>query len=542
MAGKKKEKKKKRKSLTRQIIHIIIAAHFIAIALVLFISRFYLINETFDDATEIADVALDGAVQVVEALNMDYTKSLDPEVNAAIRESFTRFCKRAEIAYLYLYTIDKSGNILHLASASGIPENDERVRELYGNGQTENRELTDYENYLMYGGDIANNSDLIVNDLGYFFSGYMGLYDDDGNLEGILRADYDLSKLFGKMLQKIIAYLLVGVISFIITTISSVVRLRHDVVNPVKSLSKNMTKFTGTKEIVTLENKSKYLNEITDIESSFDTMQKEIKSYMDDIESLTRDKVQTQTQVDIARRIQLGIVPETSNYIKNHSYVYATSKPAIDVGGDFYDIFELDKRNICIVEADVSGKGISAALFMMMMRSIIREKIKSDKDLSRALSEVNLDVCSSNPELMFATVFALILDTLTGEIVYCNAGHNPPVFFDGAKAKELEVEPNVVVGFEGNSTFTSGSMKLKDGEGLYIYTDGVTEAINTSDEQFTIKRVEDTIKTSSKESPELIIKTITDNLNDFAKGKDQFDDITQIAILYKDSGQASESI
>ena len=81
---------------------------------------------------------------------------------------------------------------------------------------------------------------------------------------------------------------------------------------------------------------------------------------------------------------------------------------------------------------------------------------------------------------MFATVFALILDTVTGEIVYCNAGHNPPVFFAGDEVKELEVEPNVVVGFEGDSTFTSGSLKLNDGEGIYIYTDGVTEAINTS--------------------------------------------------------------
>ena len=130
-------------------------------------------------------------------------------------------------------------------------------------------------------------------------------------------------------------------------------------------------------------------------------------------------------------RLREFSVPEEMSFNRNGAFVYAASKPAIDVGGDFYDIFDLDGRNICVIEADISGKGISAALFMMMTRSMLREKIKSDKNISHALSQVNNDVCSSNPELMFATVFVLILDTLTGEIVYCNAGHNPPVLFAG---------------------------------------------------------------------------------------------------------------
>ena len=543
---KKKIKKLKRRSIARQIFRIILFSHFIALLMVIFVTRFYMLNETMSDANDIANVALEGSVQIIDDVISDLDKPMDENALSIVSDNLERLCETTDIDYMFLYTIDKEGAIHHLLCAAGNDEDEKIIQEKYGHGFVEKRDLYSTESLIYYGTpkdtDIGDNFDLVMNEQGIFFSFFQGVYGENGEIKGILRADYGVYRIIDVVFRKFAFYVVIIMVSFITTTILAVSLLRHRVVRPLKKVSKGMQLFTESKEIVSVEMKSKFLNEITDIRDSFDGMQKEITSYMDDIESLTREKVQTQTQMDIARRIQLGIVPEEMSFNRNGAFVYAASKPAIDVGGDFYDIFDLDGRNICVIEADISGKGISAALFMMMTRSMLREKIKSDKNISHALSQVNNDVCSSNPELMFATVFVLILDTLTGEIVYCNAGHNPPVLFAGDEVKELEVDPNVVVGFEGDSTFTSGSLKLKNGEGLYIYTDGVTEAINTSDEQFTIKRVEDTIKASSKESPELIIKTITDNLNDFAKGKDQFDDITQIAILYKDSGQASESI
>lgn len=212
--------------------------------------------------------------------------------------------------------------------------------------------------------------------------------------------------------------------------------------------------------------------------------------------------------------------------------VYASMSPARDVGGDFYDLFQIDSDRFGFVIADVSGKGVPAALFMAVSRTLLRATGMSGVTSAECVSNVNKLLCKESLEAMFVTGIYGIYDCLTGTIDYTNAGHTPPYLMkEMGKMKAVDVATNFVMGVADHFTYQSGKIQLDPGDTLVLYTDGVTEAFDAQGKQFGRERLETVLREYSGDQKAAdLLKDLTAQVADFSKDRPQSDDITLMAI------------
>lgn len=280
---------------------------------------------------------------------------------------------------------------------------------------------------------------------------------------------------------------------------------------------------------------------MTDIEESFEEMTKDINRYVGDIETLTSEKVQTRTELDVARKIQCGIVPLEHSVSGNGYEGYGIENPTREVGGDFYDIFNLDDERVCAIVGDTSGKGISAAMFMVMVETALRENLKAGRSLADAFDLVNKEICLTNPENMFVTVFATVLHTGTGVLKYVSAGHEAPLVLKESPSF-LAMKSGMALGLFEDSKVLEEEILLHDGEGILIYTDGIPEAINRNREQYGKEHLKETVSGRYPCDACAMVSGIIDSVNAFAEGTEQFDDITCAALIFRDHHDAGSTL
>ena len=248
--------------------------------------------------------------------------------------------------------------------------------------------------------------------------------------------------------------------------------------------------------------------------------------------------------LELARDIQMGLVPKDFPALPEFKEVdiFATMIPALEVGGDLYDFFSLDKDRICFVIGDVSDKGIPAALFMAMARTAFKiSAMASPESISLTMQRVNEFLFESNPSQMFVTALAGILDLQTGRVEYADAGHEPPFIRrpSGAVLKPEKVG-GIVLGFLPDARFRSGTLHLSRGDALVLYTDGVNEAMNTGRQLFGADAIEQSLSRAGQAaSSERIIQGLLADLRVFVGGAQQSDDITMLVIRYLGRGEPS---
>ena len=236
-------------------------------------------------------------------------------------------------------------------------------------------------------------------------------------------------------------------------------------------------------------------DEIEHLSTSFNAMTLELKTYMTNLTKVTAEKERIATELDVAKDIQNGMLPKDFPAREDFELL-ATTTPAKEVGGDFYDFYMLDETHLVITVADVSGKGIPAALFMVISKTVLNNFMVSTHNrdgLAEVVSAANDELCANNEAMMFVTAFVGVLNLETGEFVYVNAGHNPPVVY---RAEEnhcdfLDVKKNFVMGPMDGIPFAEQRTTFKRGDLIFIYTDGVTEALNVADEEYLPDRLID---------------------------------------------------
>jgi sigma-B regulation protein RsbU (phosphoserine phosphatase) len=236
----------------------------------------------------------------------------------------------------------------------------------------------------------------------------------------------------------------------------------------------------------------------------------------------------------VAREIQQAILPRIFPPFPENSGeldIAASMNAAKDVGGDFYDFFRIDDDKIGFVIADVSGKGVPAAIFMAVSRTLIRATGIRGVTPSECITYSNDLLAKESANNMFVTVFYGIYNIKTGEVTYTNAGHNPPYLMkaDGT-IEQLPLSKDIVVGALDDFQFSEETLLLEHGDTLLLYTDGVTEAINVNDEEYGEKRLEETLKDVTQQNCQQIINTVKANVKTFAGEAEQSDDITLLAI------------
>lgn len=214
--------------------------------------------------------------------------------------------------------------------------------------------------------------------------------------------------------------------------------------------------------------------------------------------------------------------------------IYATMTPAKEVGGDFYDFFMVDETHLAIVMADVSGKGVPAALFMVIGKTLIKDHTTPGRDLGEVFSTVNNLLCEANSEGLFITAFEGVLDLVTGEFCFVNAGHEMPFICKaGGSFEAYKIRPGfVLAGFE-DMNYKAGSMTLDVGDMIFQYTDGVTEATNVENQLYGMERLEQVLNRVKDRIPSEILPEVKKDIDAFVGEAPQFDDITMLCVEYK---------
>ncbi|QOX77948.1 SpoIIE family protein phosphatase [Trichlorobacter lovleyi] len=255
-------------------------------------------------------------------------------------------------------------------------------------------------------------------------------------------------------------------------------------------------------------------------------------------------KEKIESELRIASNIQMSMVPKTFPPFPDvpEFDVFALLKPAKEVGGDFYDFFFTDNDHICFAIGDVSGKGVPAALFMAVTRTLLKSHVTSNKTIDQSMFKTNNDLCEGNDACMFTTLFSGILDIRTGEFSFSNGGHNFPYLYRKDGTIEMITSANsVALGCMEDMPYQTGMVVLSEGDALVMYTDGVSEAMNKNLEFFTEERLETAIRKSPPSSTRAIVKNLMDEIDGFVAGAPQSDDITLLVFTYNGNKPASPS-
>ena len=213
--------------------------------------------------------------------------------------------------------------------------------------------------------------------------------------------------------------------------------------------------------------------------------------------------------------------------------LFASMTPAKEVGGDFYDFFLIDSDHLALVIADVSGKGIPAALFMMTSKTLIKNQLLSGSDPASAMERVNLQLCEHNSSRMFVTVWLAVVELSTGRVLACNAGHEHPAFRrSGGDFELVKYKHGIFAGVSKKAKYQNRELELHPGDCIFVYTDGVPEANNALEEMFGENQLTETLNQDPDALPDALIRRMHDAVDRFAGGADQFDDITMLCMKY----------
>ncbi len=283
-------------------------------------------------------------------------------------------------------------------------------------------------------------------------------------------------------------------------------------------------------------------DEVTQLRDSFGIMQQSLKQYVEELKTSTAAKASIESELTIAHNIQMSMLPKTFPAFPNRKDIelYAELTPAKAVGGDLYDFFIHDERLFFCI-GDVSGKGVPASLVMAVTRTLFRNIAVHTFSPSHIVQTMNMNVCEGNDNCMFVTLFVGVLDLQTGHLRYCNAGHDAPYILkekgkvesgQSAAAALLACDSNLPIGIMSDGQYTEQEADMTSGDMLFLYTDGLTEAENSSHELFGEDRITDVIAAFDG-SPQELIASMTGVVRQFVGDYEQSDDLTMLAIQYK---------
>ena len=312
--------------------------------------------------------------------------------------------------------------------------------------------------------------------------------------------------------------------------------LRRGVINLILAVTDEAKHFAENNTLSENLSVIKQRDEIGVLARAVEKMEKDIVEYTENLTAITAEKERVNTELSVATRIQANMLPSIFPAFPERKEfdIFATMNPAKEVGGDFYDFFMVDERHLAIVMADVSGKGVPAALFMVIGKTLIKDHTQPRKDLGEVFTEVNELLCESNSEGLFITAFEGVLDLVNGDFRFVNAGHEIPYICK----KDGDFEPYkiragfVLAGMEG-MRYKCGEIQLDIGDKIFQYTDGVTEATNVNNELYGMDRLTEILGENSDLPPAELLPKIKEDIDKFVGEAPQFDDITMLCLEYR---------
>jgi sigma-B regulation protein RsbU (phosphoserine phosphatase) len=522
-------KKKKRTILKRSI-----AAFCIAILFALILSGFfcynYNVNQIEQKSAKNSQAGASIASQVIESINFDKLQESDTsELYIKTRNTFRSICKNFDLEYLYLYVPNVDENTARFVMAvASDDEKDQFVAIERGLNTKIDYTLSAQESAALDG--KLNESYFIENNsFGNVYSWFYPVQNSDGDTVALIGCDYRTYQIYTQVIKETLTIILPMIVVLLFIFTIFIIFMNKKVFAPIKLISNRMNSFVADRGTQFQPLNINSGDEIQEIANSFEKMSDDINTYIYRIQNLITESVQAKVQMEVANHIQNGIVPSQTNINEDNFNIFGYAKPAKEVGGDFYDCFVRADNSVCIFIGDVSDKGIAAALFMVMVKTMLKDSLNHGLSPAAALNEVNDNLCKSNPEGMFATVFAAVFDYESGTLCYANAGHNKPIII-GSKAEFLDIDCGIALGLFEDSGIIDCSINLKNNSGILLYTDGVTDTINQDKRFFGENRLLSVV--TNTHSAENAVKALNSSVSSFSQGSEQFDDYTVLSLFY----------
>lgn len=327
--------------------------------------------------------------------------------------------------------------------------------------------------------------------------------------------------------------LIIGIIGFTFLFFV-VISISRNITHPLRQLVQTTSEIAKGSLDVALPRKRSG-DEVGELTTSFENMQLALKEYITNLKETTAAKERLESELKIARTIQMSFLPKRFPPFpeKKEFDIYATIVPAREVGGDLYDFFLLDDDTLFFSIGDVSGKGVPAALFMAVSKLLMKGTVSLEMDLASALTKVNRELCTDNDAMMFLTYFCARLNFRTGELQYSNAGHNPPLILRDGKPQWLPLPDGFLLGVMEDSSYKTVTTFLNPGDTLFLYTDGVTEAMNADGQLYSDDSLLTLVEKLADEKPETMVKEVVKQVQNFTGEAPQSDDITILALHYR---------
>ena len=444
-------------------------------------------------------------------------------------------CNWYAIDYAYVYIPDPATDTITFLGASRNPKNIPEPLENDLMGLTIDRtpnkeELALWNEEILY----AHNNERNV--YGHELGTLTYAHDKDGTkfVAGVDISYKETYRRIFEMFSLITLALVVSIVGFyfILRRI-----IRKQVSEPAQTLSGAMQEFLsdGTRSDVRLNENGPA--EFATMAASFNRMTENIDRYVENIGALNSERERQQTELDIASRIQKGFLPAPFFDGKDHE-IRARMTPARDVGGDLYDYLALEDGRTLITVADVSGKGIAASIFMSVTLILIRQFARLGLPPDEILRRTNDTLSENNAAMMFATAFVGIYDRKTKCLTYANAGHNLP-YLIGREIEKLDGGTGTLLGLYPDETYPKSMIRLRTGDTVFLYTDGVSEACDRNRWFYGTDRLERTLASVKAAHTENVIAAVSDDLAAFTDGAEQHDDITMLTLTVKQTTELS---
>ena len=399
--------------------------------------------------------------------------------------------------------------------------------------------------YSIYKQNPPEEIELVNDDkYGYIASAYSPVFNSSGEPVAVVGVDVYMPDLQANMREFLVAVVVTIMLVVLVAILLCFFFVKRKIVNPINKIrdaSRSMVENLENEE--SMEVSVKTGNEIEELFDSFKAMYGDVRDYINQLSVVTAEKERIGAELDVAAHIQASMLPCIFPAFPERKEIdiYATMDPAKEVGGDFYDFFMVDDRHLAIVMADVSGKGIPAALFMVIGKTLIKDHTTPGRDLGKVFTAVNNLLCEANSEGLFITAFEGVLDLVTGEFNFVNAGHEMPFVCKADGAFEpYKIRPGFVLAGMEDMRYRAGSMILEPGDKIFQYTDGVTEATNIHNELYGMERLEVILNKVKCGTPHEILPAVKADVDEFVGEAPQFDDITMLCLEYKERMEIKE--
>ena len=406
------------------------------------------------------------------------------------------------------------------------------------------RETTNEEYALKYRQIYEYHSarELVVRDKGYIetdphITAMIPLINSEGECKAILCVQRQMDKMIEVRNSYVRKVLLAMAITALLIIIGLSLKLTRSLLRPIHVITAEATRFaaenvrTGEK----LTNTIKNTDEIGQLADAIDRMELQVHDYVSHLTRVTAEKERISTELSLAARIQMDMIPSVFPAFPDRKDfdIYASVEPAREIGGDFYNFFLIDETHLCAIIADVSGKGVPAALFMMASTIVLVDNARMGKSPAEILKSANEAICATNREEMFVTVWLGILDLETGKLTTANAGHEYPYLKQPGGAYEMVSDPHsfVVGGLEG-IVYRNYEIMMEPGARLFVYTDGIVEATDKDEVLFGTERLLNALNREPDAEPEKLLANVKESVDRFVADVEQFDDMTMLCLEY----------